>query len=631
MNLSETNRKINEFSSLLGFDKMYVLPYSEKFSIDSLENLEASFALSGMGYYEWEYGGDCIYITDLMFKHCNTNTHYRGDFITLLKNTLSPEKLLTFLTNLIQRFEKDQSKNTTIMEVYSQSHGAFRWFTLNSDAARNSEGIIHSIFGYMQDITDIKLAKEQLEDSEDILYQILNTIPLAVIYTDENDVIKFLNDAALNFGSDIYEIKLGDSFDVYLEKFKSYVDSYELKTIVDEDDFKQFRMDFDVGNKYRNVVVDNIPILDSNSHAIGEITVLKDITEDIDNKLQLKKLLKANELSIEIKDMIEKVDDLALVYDVILHKINEIIPKAVKGCILILDENDNLSITSSVGYEEEYVKSFSIPFSDSFANKDLNGNYSRSVIVDSIYDRYKDIYPEISNTKRGFKLQSNITSPITVNNALYGILSIDSEDADAFDELDLNLIEYLKIQIERTINRHNKYLNAMKISRIDPLTGAYNRRHLVDVFNSYVDNATWQSESFSFVVFDLDGLKKINDVHGHLAGDKVILQFSKTVIDAIRSSDVFARYGGDEFVCLFFKGMTEALDQKIISWRNLLRESPLEFADGAKITTSFSYGVATYPDDGVDFKTLMNIADQRMYVYKKAKKAAALRHKPENV
>lgn len=624
MTLSEINRKIDALSNIIGFTKMLVLPYSDKFSLDSLKNLEKSFDLSGTGYYEWQQNGDHIYITDLMFKYCNTTTHYRGNFITLLKNTLAPEKLLEFLTNLKERFSTNNAKSTVILEIYSQSHKSFRWFNLTSDVVNDSVGQIQTIHGFMQDITDMKLAHEQLEDSEAILFQILNTIPLAVIYTDENDVIKFLNDAALNFSSDIFEIKLGDTFDDYIEQFKSYVDSYNLSPLVERDDYRQYRMDFDVDSKFRNIVLDNIPIFNSNSDAIGEITVMNDITEDIDNKLQLKKLLKANELSIEIKDMIEKVDDLALVYDVILHKIKDIIPNAVKGCILLLDENENLSITSSVGYEEDYVKTFSLPFIESFAHNDLKGNFTRSIIVDNVYDRYKDVYPEISNTKRGFRLQSNITSPITINNALYGILSIDSAEPNAFDELDLNLIEYLKIQIERTINRHNKYLNAMMISRIDPLTSAYNRRHLLEVFNSYVDNATWQSESFSFVVFDLDGLKTINDVHGHLAGDQVILQFSKTVIDKIRSSDVFARYGGDEFVCLFFKGMTDVLDQKIISWRDSLNKNPILLADGSEVVTKFSYGVANYPDDGVNFKTLMSIADKRMYVYKKAKKEAAL-------
>lgn len=85
-------------------------------------------------------------------------------------------------------------------------------------------------------------------------------------------------------------------------------------------------------------------------------------------------------------------------------------------------------------------------------------------------------------------------------------------------------------------------------ARTDPLTGAYNRRFLEEFLNREMARSRRSLQPLSLLMLDLDGFKAFNDEHGHLAGDDVLVAVAQSLRNAVRTSDVVARYGGDEFV-----------------------------------------------------------------------------------
>ncbi|HLE60952.1 MAG TPA: GGDEF domain-containing protein, partial [Thermoanaerobaculaceae bacterium] len=85
-------------------------------------------------------------------------------------------------------------------------------------------------------------------------------------------------------------------------------------------------------------------------------------------------------------------------------------------------------------------------------------------------------------------------------------------------------------------------------ARTDPLTGAYNRRFLEEFLNREMARSRRSRQPLSVLMLDLDGFKAFNDEHGHLAGDEVLAAVAQSLRSAVRTSDVVARYGGDEFV-----------------------------------------------------------------------------------
>ncbi len=84
----------------------------------------------------------------------------------------------------------------------------------------------------------------------------------------------------------------------------------------------------------------------------------------------------------------------------------------------------------------------------------------------------------------------------------------------------------------------------------DALTGAYNKRYFDDALAKEVRFASRHSTTLCLVMFDIDHFKRVNDTHGHLAGDRVLEKLGQVTLDLVRSEDVFARYGGEEFVII---------------------------------------------------------------------------------
>ncbi len=85
-------------------------------------------------------------------------------------------------------------------------------------------------------------------------------------------------------------------------------------------------------------------------------------------------------------------------------------------------------------------------------------------------------------------------------------------------------------------------------ARTDPLTGVYNRRFLEEFLHRELSRSRRSRQPLSLLMLDLDGFKAFNDEHGHLAGDKVLASVAASLRDTVRTTDVVARYGGDEFV-----------------------------------------------------------------------------------
>jgi diguanylate cyclase (GGDEF)-like protein len=115
------------------------------------------------------------------------------------------------------------------------------------------------------------------------------------------------------------------------------------------------------------------------------------------------------------------------------------------------------------------------------------------------------------------------------------------------------------------------------------------------------------------VLIDIDYFKKVNDKYGHLTGDDVLRHVAKVVAGILRASDVFGRYGGEEF-CAFLPNTTESdaigLAERI---RAGVEASPLKLEQGGTIKTTISIGLADSVRAGYDFKGLVAAADGALY------------------
>ena len=183
------------------------------------------------------------------------------------------------------------------------------------------------------------------------------------------------------------------------------------------------------------------------------------------------------------------------------------------------------------------------------------------------------------------------------------------EDGDKFQLGRTTVVKFgFHDQLEESFQRR-MFDSALR----DGLTGAYNKRYFLDRLHGELRFSLRHRSPLALLLFDLDYFKAINDTHGHLAGDRVLAEFSGYILDSIRNEDVFARYGGEEFVILCrLIGAGDAL-----RFADRLRRGVESLSiehEGSRIAISASIGLACLPDLPVDTANqLLRAADRALY------------------
>ncbi len=163
-----------------------------------------------------------------------------------------------------------------------------------------------------------------------------------------------------------------------------------------------------------------------------------------------------------------------------------------------------------------------------------------------------------------------------------------------------------------------KLQHMSELVREDQLTGSLNRRGLDDVFERETARSDRRGTPLCIAMLDLDDFKRLNDTYGHLAGDAALKHLVKIVKDTLRSMDVIARFGGEEFLILLPETTTEAATHTMT---RVQRELTKHFFlhDNEKVMITFSAGVALRkPNEGQT--ELVKRADQAMYTAKQTGK-----------
>lgn len=153
------------------------------------------------------------------------------------------------------------------------------------------------------------------------------------------------------------------------------------------------------------------------------------------------------------------------------------------------------------------------------------------------------------------------------------------------------------------------------LSRHDKLTGLYNRGYFEELFEKYLKENIDNNKEFFLVILDLNKLKLVNDTYGHLAGDEYISRFASNLQQLMSPYDIVSRLGGDEFSIICYDESLQQLTKKFEDLQDYLKRNLMSYKENKNLC-GFSYGIASFPQEGKDYNTLMKIADVRMYKYK---------------
>ena len=156
------------------------------------------------------------------------------------------------------------------------------------------------------------------------------------------------------------------------------------------------------------------------------------------------------------------------------------------------------------------------------------------------------------------------------------------------------------------------------MAETEALTGLANYHGLSETLESEIKRSERTARAFAVLIFDLDGMKRINDKHGHLAGNRALCRLADIFRFSCRSIDTAARYGGDEFAIILPE--TGAREADAVARRICERQA----SDHEEPLLSVSVGIAVYPEDGTTIEVLFQAADHALYKMKQLEQTPGL-------
>jgi len=215
-------------------------------------------------------------------------------------------------------------------------------------------------------------------------------------------------------------------------------------------------------------------------------------------------------------------------------------------------------------------------------------------------------------------IKSLVCVPL-VFNEIVGILYVDDFSPKKFTKIELQELEILASFAAIAIHHARTHSSIKQQAITDSLTGLFNRRCFEDILSRELQRAERHRRELSLALVDVDDFKKFNDLYGHQAGDEALTALGEAIRSAVRSTDLAARYGGDEIVIILPE--TKLAKAYTLFASRIKREIEEGFAliSGGKFSLTVTIGIASFPQDGKTARDLVLAADMALLSAKKNK------------
>ena len=194
---------------------------------------------------------------------------------------------------------------------------------------------------------------------------------------------------------------------------------------------------------------------------------------------------------------------------------------------------------------------------------------------------------------------------------------------EASDLRDKTLLTTIGLAIGLTLDNLCHSMELREVATHDELTQLFNRRYFFEQLEKELKAARRSGRPLGLLILDVDSLKLINDTYGHNVGDAVLTNLGKLLANRVRTEDIAARIGGDEFAVLMPDTDKRGALATAARLEKALQARPIYQGDGIELTLSISCGVAGYPWSGENPAEIVQSADANMYVVKAMRKGRA--------
>lgn len=226
---------------------------------------------------------------------------------------------------------------------------------------------------------------------------------------------------------------------------------------------------------------------------------------------------------------------------------------------------------------------------------------------------------------RAVGLRSMIVAPLEHHDDTVGVIKVMSPEPNNFDEADEAVMTFMSGIVAEAMDNATRLQQdeLFRQATTDFLTGLANRSFFIERLRSTMDQSDRENRCFAVLMLDMDGLKGINDTHGHNSGDAAIREMAKRLSEVTRRSDIVARIGGDEFA-ITLSVVEDRVAAEEFAKRIMVHCGTAFTFEDLTLMSGVSIGVAVFPDDGRRIDRLLAVADERMYICKHERRNARL-------
>jgi eukaryotic-like serine/threonine-protein kinase len=208
--------------------------------------------------------------------------------------------------------------------------------------------------------------------------------------------------------------------------------------------------------------------------------------------------------------------------------------------------------------------------------------------------------------------RSMLLLPLTAQGGKFGFLTAEAEESGAFDAADIRFAAALANEASVALENARLFREVERLSLTDPLTGLRNRRGFMDDARRNVDIAIRHKHPLSVLMLDIDHFKRVNDAYGHAMGDKVLAGIALVCRKLMRTTDLLARFGGEEFCFLF----PETTSQNALLLAERLRASiaavRFDF-EAQSFSVTVSIGISECMGEKDSLEKLLARSDEALY------------------
>ncbi len=432
----------------------------------------------------------------------------------------------------------------------------------------------------MRDMLEsVKQAEKAMSDNEKQVRLITDSVPALICYIDVNETYKFCNLQFANSFKKTRDDIVGSSVrDIVGEKVYNTKKDY-IRAALNGNEVN-FELEYNFSGRKSIVLAHYIPDFDIDNNVKGFFSIIHDITR--------------------------------------LKQTEEILRKSEERYDLVLRGTDSGIWDWNIGADEYY---YSARFHELLGYTDDEQTELKGSFADYIYPEDIDIFTQAKQVHLEDRQAFDTEVRMRTNTGDYRWYHIHGQAIWDKQNEPIRMAGSISDITERKNTEYeleHQRIELERLSRTDALTGTYNRRSYEDSLKAELERTKRYSSPLSIVMLDIDYFKKINDTHGHIAGDRVLQFLGSTLKECLRPSDIVCRYGGEEFSILLTEADRSAALTTAERLRSVIEETAIPVDDNLSLKITCSFGIAEYNNQIANADAFINMADEALYQAKAA-------------